>query len=91
MLMEKETDMPRDMKAGLSKKIGNRIEERNYQEQMKRAHEREMLEEFARAYDYDVYKHQPYHNNGEIDIEYLQAHIARCRAQQEELDKKAAI
>jgi phenylalanyl-tRNA synthetase beta subunit len=47
------------------------MEERSYQEQMRRQHERDILEEFARVYGYDVNKHQPHHNNGEIDVEYL--------------------
>ena len=33
------------------------MEERSYQEQMRRQHERDILEEFARVYGYDVNKH----------------------------------
>lgn len=58
---------------------------------MRRAHEREFLEDFAKAYGYDVNKHQPYHNNGEIDVEYLQAYIAECRAKEEKEALKASM
>lgn len=58
---------------------------------MRRQHEREILEEFARVYGYDVNKHQPHNNNGEIDVEYLQAYVAECRAKEEQQAKQAAL
>jgi len=64
------------------------MEERSYREEMRRHHEKEILEEFARVYGYDVNKHQPHSNNGEIDVEYLQAYIAECRAKEEKLAEK---
>ena len=33
--------------------------------------EKDILNEFARVYGYDINKHQPNPNNGEIDVEYL--------------------
>jgi hypothetical protein len=72
-------------------KIYNKIEDRNYREEMRRQHEREILEEFARVYGYDVNKHQPHNNNGEIDVEYLQAYVAECRAKEEQQAKQAAL
>ena len=50
-----------------------------------------MMEQFAAAYGYDVNKHQPHHNNGEIDLEYLQAYVAECRAKEEKAAKEAHI
>ena len=58
---------------------------------MRRQHEKDILEEFARAYGYDVNKHQPHPNGGEIDVEYLQAYIAECRAKEEKLMKEKAL
>ena len=52
---------------------------------MRRQHEKDILDEFARVYGYDVNKHQPHHNNGEIDVECLQAYIAECRAKEEQV------
>jgi hypothetical protein len=43
------------------------------------------------VYGYDVHKHQPHHNNGEIDVEYLQAYVAECRAREEQEAKQAAL
>lgn len=63
--------MPKDMKDQLQGKIYNKIEERNYKEEMRRQHEKDILDEFARHYGYDVNKHQPNPNNGEIDVECL--------------------
>lgn len=59
MLMDKAgaSNMPKEMRQGLQKKISSKIEERQYQEEMRRAHEREFLEDFAKAYGYDVNKH----------------------------------
>lgn len=45
------------MKAQIQKKIYNKIEERNYQEDMRRQQEKDILEEFARVYGYDINKH----------------------------------
>ena len=81
-------DMPPDMKKKIQGKIYGRMEERNYQEEMRRQHEKDILEEFARVYGYDINKHQPHPNNGEIDVEYLQAYIAECRAKEEKLAKE---
>ena len=67
------------------------MEERSYREEMRRQHEKDILEEFARAYGYDVNKHQPHPNNGEIDVEYLQAYIAECRAKEEKMMKDKAL
>lgn len=64
-------EMPKEMKNNIQNQIYKKMEERSYQEQMRRQHERDILEEFARVYGYDVNKHQPHHNNGEIDVEYL--------------------
>lgn len=72
-------EMPKDMKNQLQSKITNRLEERQYQEDLKRQQEKQILEDFARAYGYDVYKHQPDPNGGEIDVEYLQAFITECK------------
>ena len=58
---------------------------------MHRQQEREILEEFARCYGYDVNKHQPHPNGGEIDVEYLQAYIAECRAKEEKAAKEMEI
>jgi len=80
--------MPKDMKGQLQNKIYGKMEERSYREEMRRHHEKEILEEFARVYGYDVNKHQPHSNNGEIDVEYLQAYIAECRAKEEKLAEK---
>ena len=33
-------------------------------------------------------KHQPHANNGEIDVEYLQAYIAECRQKEEKRAEK---
>ena len=79
--------MPKAMKEQLHSKIYGKIEERNYREEYRRQHEKDILEEFARVYGYDVNKHQPHHNNGEIDVEYLQAYIAECRAKEEQMAK----
>jgi phenylalanyl-tRNA synthetase beta subunit len=43
---------------------------------MRRKQEKDILEEFARVYGYDINKHQPKNKNGEIDVECLQAYIA---------------
>ena len=58
---------------------------------MRRQHEKDILEEFARVYGYDINKHQPHNNNGEIDVEYLQAYIAECRDQEEKMAKEKAL
>ncbi len=79
------------MKSQIQKKIYNKIEERNYQEDMRRQQEKDILEEFARVYGYDINKHQPHNKNGEIDVECLQAYIAECRAKEEKLAKEAAL
>jgi len=83
--------MPKEMKEQLHGKIYNKIEDRNYQEDVRRQHEKDILEEFARAYGYDVNKHQPNSNGGEIDVEYLQAYVAECRAKEEKLAKEEAL
>lgn len=67
------------------------MEERSYREEMRRHHEKEILEEFARVYGYDVNKHQPHPNNGEIDVEFLQAYIAECRKKEEKAEKDKAL
>lgn len=64
------------------------MEERSYREELRRHQEKEILQEFARVYGYDVNKHQPHSNNGEIDVEYLQAYIAECRQKEEKLAEK---
>ena len=83
--------MPKGMKEQVHKKIYGKMEERNYREEMRRQHEKDILEEFARAYGYDVNKHQPDPNNGEIEVEYLQAYIAQCRAEEEKQAKEQAL
>ena len=80
--------MPKDMKGQLQNKIYSKMEERNYREEMRKHQEKEILQEFARVYGYDVNKHQPHSNNGEIDVEYLQAYIAKCRQEEEKLAEK---
>ena len=89
--LKDHADMPPDMKKKIQGKIYGRMEERNYQEEMRRQHEKDILEEFARVYGYDINKHQPHPNNGEIDVEYLQAYIAECRAKEEKLAKEQAL
>ena len=89
--LKDQKDMPKPMKEELHGKIYQKVEERNYKEEMKRNQEKEILEEFARAYGYDVRKHQPHYNNGEIDVEYLQAFVAECRAKQEKEEKERAL
>lgn len=64
------------------------MEERSYREELRRHQEKEILQEFARVYGYDVNKHQPDPNNGEIDVEYLQAYIAECRQKEEKLAER---
>ena len=80
--------MPKDLKSQLQNKIYGKMEERSYREEMRRQDEKEFLEQFARMYGYDVTKHQPQPNNGEIDVEYLQAYIAECREKEEKLEKQ---
>ena len=58
---------------------------------MRRQQEVQILEEFARVYGYDPKKHQPNYNNGEIDVEYLQAFVAECRAKEEKEAKEKAL
>ena len=82
-------DMPKEVKEQLHTKIYGKVEERNYQQEMQRQHERGILQEFARVYGYDVNKHQP--NPGEIEVEYLQAYVAECRAKEEADAKKDAF
>lgn len=55
--LKDQGEMPKEMKEQLHGKIYNKIEDRNYREEMRRQHEREILEEFARVYGYDVNKH----------------------------------
>lgn len=50
-------EMPKNVKEDLHGKIYTKIEERNVKEEQKRNQEREILEEFARAYGYDPRKH----------------------------------
>lgn len=52
---------------------------------MRRHQEKEILHEFARVYGYDVNKHQPDPNGGEIDVEYLQAYIHECKMKEERM------
>ncbi len=40
-------------------------------EEMRKQEEKEILQEFAKAYGYDINKHQPHNNNGEIMVECL--------------------
>mmetsp|Transcript_1263 Transcript_1263/g.1496 ORF Transcript_1263/g.1496 Transcript_1263/m.1496 type:complete len:97 (-) Transcript_1263:981-1271(-) len=89
--LKEHADMPKELKGQIHNKIYGRMEDRSYQEEMRRHHEKEILEEFARAYGYDVNKHQPHANNGEIDVEYLQAYIAECRAKQEKMAKEQEL
>jgi hypothetical protein len=103
--LKDQEPMPVDMKAKLQEKIYGRMEERNYRdemrryhekdllerEEMRRQHEKDILEEFAKAYGYDITKHQPHPNNGEIDVEYLQAYIAECRAKEEKMAKEQSL
>jgi hypothetical protein len=86
--LKDHSDMPPEMKKKIQGKIYGRMEERNYQEEVRKKHEKDILEEFARVYGYDINKHQPHSNNGEIDVEYLQAYIAECRAKEEKLAKE---
>lgn len=76
------------MKGQLQNKIYAKMEERNYREEMRKHQEKEILQEFARVYGYDVNKHQPHPNNGEIEVEYLQAYIAKCRQEEEKMAEK---
>ena len=48
---------------------------------------------YARQYGYDINKHQPNPNNGEIDLECLQAHIAEVKMAEEKAarDKELAM
>ena len=80
--------MPQPMKVQLHSKINSKIEERQYREEMRRRQEKDILQEFARVYGYDINKHQPDPNGGEIDVEYLQAYIAECRQKEEMLAEK---
>lgn len=72
-------DMPKEVKENLHGKIYNQIEDRNYREEVRRQKERETLMYYARQYGYDINKHQPNANGGEIDLECLQAHIAEVK------------
>lgn len=83
--LKEHADMPKEMKAQLQNKIHNKLEDRHYQEEMRRHQEKEILQEFARVYGYDVTKHQPDPNGGEIDVEYLQAYIHECKMKEERL------
>ena len=69
--LKDQGEMAPEVKEKLEKKIYGRMQERSMQEEMRRQHEKDILEEFARVYGYDVNKHQPHNNNGEIDVEYL--------------------
>ena len=89
--LKEQAEMPKEMRELIHSKIYGKIEERNYRDEMRRQHEKEILEEFARAYGYDVNKHQPHNNNGEIDVEYLQAFVAECRAREERMAKEQAL
>ena len=64
-------DMPKEIKGQLSQKIYSKVEERNMREEMRKQEEKEILQEFAKAYGYDINKHQPHNNNGEIMVECL--------------------
>lgn len=75
--------MPKEVKENLHGKIYNQIEDRNYREEVRRQKERETLMYYARQYGYDINKHQPNPNNGEIDLECLQAHIAEVKQAEE--------
>ena len=55
--LKEQTDMPKDMKGQLQNKIHNKLEERHYQEELRRHQEKEILQEFARVYGYDINKH----------------------------------
>jgi hypothetical protein len=57
MLMDNKSGMPKAIKEQAHRKINQRLEERTYQEQMARAQEKQILEEFAAAYGYDPAKH----------------------------------
>jgi len=83
--------MPKELKEQAHGKIYSKVEERNYREEMRRQQEKHMIEEFARAYGYDVNKHQPHANNGEIDVDYPQAHVTECRAKEEQLAKQMSL
>lgn len=50
-------DMPKEMKGQLQGKIHAKMEERSYREELRRHQEKEILQEFARVYGYDVHKH----------------------------------
>jgi len=89
--LKDQKEMPKKMKEDVHAKIYTKVEERSYKEEQKRNQEKEILEEFARAYGYDVRKHQPHFNNGEIDVEYLQAFVAECRAREEKEAKERAL
>lgn len=55
--LKEQAEMPKEMKELIHSKIYGKIEERNYRDEMRRQHEKDILEEFARAYGYDVNKH----------------------------------
>ncbi len=63
--------MPNDLKKQIQSKINKGLDEQKHKEDAKRQHEKDILNEFARVYGYDINKHQPNPNNGEIDVEYL--------------------
>ena len=46
---------------------------------------------YARQYGYDINKHQPNPNNGEIDLECLQAHIAEVKLAEEKLAREKEL
>ena len=50
-------DMPKEIKGQLSQKIYSKVEERNMREEMRKQEEKEILQEFAKAYGYDINKH----------------------------------
>ena len=55
--LKDQGEMAPEVKEKLEKKIYGRMQERSMQEEMRRQHEKEILEEFARGYGYDVTKH----------------------------------
>jgi hypothetical protein len=52
--LKEQKNIPKNIKDQVHGKIYSKVEERNYREEMRRHQEREILEEFARVYGYDV-------------------------------------
>ena len=67
--------MPKDVKDKIYQQIWDKKMDRNYDEQLRKQAQKDIIDKFVKAYGYDVKKHQPNVKNGKIDIKILQAYI----------------